>query len=207
MENEKPFYYKLYPITIVLVVQASNFVSFMNKQSDDVNFSIFFVLGLLCFGLGWVASKFLAWKDALTYFLWWLFVCVVITIPVGYNTVSTGIREVRVTLTIAMIVKNAMLFGYAIFGASLSIISKLTSELMDYKYQLEQFQLEKTKAVMTGELEVKNAKLRAKEIIEEAHTELHHIQSERERIENDLKEFIRHEWEILKTLGNDEKKD
>lgn len=191
----------LYPLSIFLVVQISNFITKLNEQSGDINFSVFFALCLTVLVIGYLYSLQEKWNKSFKILSWILVLSVLITVPIGYNfVVFDPKREVKIYLTINMVFKNLILLAMAILGTGFSEIWKLNKENYELRNELDKFQSEKMQNIKTAELELYEAKLKANEMIEQAKLELQNLKQERKRIENEIKEFISTEWKFIKNF-------
>lgn len=197
----KKFLQILYPLSIFLLVQLSNFVTKLNEQSGDINFSVFFGLCLAVFLIGYLYSQQNKWESNFKILSWLLVLSILFTVPVGYNfIVFDPKREVKIYLTINMVFKNIILFGISLLGISLSEVWKLKKENYELSNELDKFQSEKMQKLKLAELELYEAKLKANEMIEQAKLELQNLKQERKRIENEIKEFISTEWKFIKNF-------
>jgi hypothetical protein len=193
------FYLNLF--TIFFIVQLSNFVTKLNEQTGDINFSIFFALAVTNFLLGFILSPQSNLEKTIKFLTILLFSSVLITIPVGYNyIIFVPQREIKIYLTINMVFKNILLFAFAYSGLIITELKKLKLKNYELTNELDKINSETMQNIKKAELHLYEAKLQANEMLENAKLELNNLKNEKKHIENEIKEFIKTQWEIIKNF-------
>jgi hypothetical protein len=193
------FYLNLF--TIFFIVQLSNFVTKLNEQTGDINFSIFFAIAVTNFLLGFILSPQSNLEKTIKFLTILLFSSVLITIPVGYNyIIFVPQREIKIYLTINMVFKNILLFAFAYSGLIITELKKLKLKNYELTNELDKINSETMQNIKKAELHLYEAKLQANEMLENAKLELNNLKNEKKHIENEIKEFIKTQWEIIKNF-------
>ena len=193
------FYLNLF--AIFFIVQLSNFVTKLNEQTGDINFSIFFALAVTNFLLGFILSPQSNLEKTIKFLTILLFSSVLITIPVGYNyIIFVPQREIKIYLTINMVFKNILLFAFAYSGLIITELKKLKLKNYELTNELDKINSETMQNIKKAELHLYEAKLQANEMLENAKLELNNLKNEKKHIENEIKEFIKTQWEIIKNF-------
>ncbi|HOP49378.1 MAG TPA: hypothetical protein PK887_01990 [Ignavibacteriales bacterium] len=193
------FYLNLF--AIFFIVQLSNFVTKLNEQTGDINFSIFFALAVTNFLLGFILSPQSNLEKTIKFLTILLFSSVLITIPVGYNyIIFVPQREIKIYLTINMVFKNILLFAFAYSGLIITELKKLKLKNYELTNELDKINSETMQNIKKAELHLYEAKLQANEMLENAKLELNNLKNGKKHIENEIKEFIKTQWEIIKNF-------
>jgi len=193
------FYLNLF--AIFFIVQLSNFVTKLNEQTGDINFSIFFALAVTNFLLGFILSPQSNLEKTIKFLTILLFSSVLITISVGYNyIIFVPQREIKIYLTINMVFKNILLFAFAYSGLIITELKKLKLKNYELTNELDKINSETMQNIKKAELHLYEAKLQANEMLENAKLELNNLKNEKKHIENEIKEFIKTQWEIIKNF-------
>jgi len=189
----------IFPVLIILLIQLSNFVTKLNEQSGDINFSVFFGISLVILIIGYLYSQNSQWDKNFKILSYLIILSLLITVPIGYNfIVFEPKREIKIYLTINMVFKNLILYAIALLGISLSEVWKLKKGNYELKNELDKFNSEKMQKLKTAELELTEAKLKSNEMIEKAKLELQIIKQEHKKITNEIKDFIKTEWTFIR---------
>src|SRR3990172_3051364 len=179
------------PALLAVLLFASNFLNKKLFGFDDQNFAVWFVLSVLCFTFGWrlggrvvfsiiVAATFIS--------------IIMITFFQEYFDANELITENLLLYSL----RNIMLGAMAFFGMALAEVLMLQKDLL--VFQEKQKIIDETGKDLRkeAELELREAKIKAQKILNDAEAEAKDITLKKDRIEKELKEFIRTEKEFIK---------
>ncbi|HSL89925.1 MAG TPA: hypothetical protein VK870_11525 [Ignavibacteriaceae bacterium] len=186
-------------LLIGVLIFASNFLDTDIFIFGENHFAVWFVLSIMCFACGWFINRTLGWQYggkvvfAVTIGVTFLSIFM-ITFFREYFASSELLFENIILYTLRNITLGAMgFFGMAIqqlLGEDREVV------LLREKIKiLEEIRYDRNKE---SELELKEAQLKAKEIILEAQSQSKNMILKKERIEKELKEFIQAEKELIK---------
>lgn len=187
------------PALLIILMFSSNFLNTNLFTFGENNFAVWFVLSVLCFACGWYINKTLGWHlggkvvfaeiISATFFSVFL-----ISFFRDYFSSANLLTENLILYSLRGIMLGAMAF----FGmAVVEILSKqkdfavLQEKVKNYDELLKDVKKE-------SELEIREAKLNALKILNDADFHSRNIILKKERIEKELKEFIRAERELIK---------
>ncbi|QQS36505.1 MAG: hypothetical protein IPM56_00710 [Ignavibacteriales bacterium] len=186
-----------------LLMFASNFLNTSLFSFGDNNFAVWFVISILCFACGWYINKTLGWqfggKVVFAMIIAATFISIVIiTFFQEYFHTSELIAENLILYSL----RNITLGSMAIFGMAIVEILSLQKEMMLLKEKNKVFEDLTIDAKKESELEIKEAKVRAEKIMNEAELDSKKILMMKEKVERELKEFIQAEKELIKKYEN-----
>lgn len=193
------------PAMLAVLMFSSNFLNKKLFGFDDQNFAVWFVLSVLCFACGWYMNQSLSWhlggRVVFAIIIAATFVSIVmITFFQEYFDANELITENLLLYSL----RNIMLGAMAFFGMALAEVLILQKELL--VFQEKQKVLEETGKDMKkeAELELREAKIKAQKMLNDAEAEAKEVTMKKDRIEKELKEFIRTEKEFIKKYENPE---
>lgn len=197
--NKERFIKYVVPAVLAVLMFSSNFLNKKLFGFDDQNFAVWFVLSVLCFACGWYINQSLGWhfggRVVFSITVAAAFISILlITFFAEYFEANQLITENLLLYSL----RNIMLGAMAFFGMSVAEVLMLQKELvvLQEKYKI----IEETGKDLKkeAELELKEAKIKAQKILNDAEAEAKEIIQKKEKMERDLKEFIRTEKEFIK---------
>jgi hypothetical protein len=186
-------------VLLGILIFASNFLNTRLFHFGENNFAVWFVLSVLCFATGWYMDKSFGWhlggKVVFSVIVSVTFMSIVlITFFRGYFAANEMLAENLVLYTLRNITLGCMAF----FGMAVVEVMKLQKELLVNQEKLKIFEEGLRDAKRESELEIKDAKIKAQEMISLAQLEAKDIILKKERMIGELKEFIQAEKELIK---------
>ena len=187
------------PVLLGVLMFASNFLNTKLFNFGDNSFAVWFVLSFLCFATGWYMLKTLGWrlggKIIFAIIISVTFISVImISMFMEYFSSSELLTENLILYSLRNITLGAMAF----FGMSVSEILTLQRNLFVLEEKLKVFDEVAKDAKKEAELEIREAKVKAEKIINDAEATAKNTILKKERIEMELKEFIQAERELIK---------
>lgn len=193
----------LTPVLLGVLMFASNFLNAQLFNFGDNNFTVWFVLSILCFACGWYINKTLHWhaggKVVFATIIASTFISIImISILRDYFAPGQLLTENLILYSLRNITLGAMAF----FGMSITEVFTLQKNISVLN--------EKEKLILEigrdhrkeSELDIREAKMNAQKIINDAEATAKNIFLKKERIEKELKEFIQAEKELIKKYEN-----
>ena len=187
------------PALLAVLLFASNFLNKKLFGFDDQNFAVWFVLSVLCFTCGWYINQSLGWRlggrVVFSIIVAATFISIImITFFQEYFDANELITENLLLYSLRNIMLGAMVF----FGMALAEVLMLQKDLL--VFQEKQKIIDETGKDLRkeAELELREAKIKAQKILNDAEAEAKDITLKKDRIEKELKEFIRTEKEFIK---------
>ena len=178
---------------------ASNFLNTKLFSFGDHNFTVWFVLSVLCFALGWYINKSLGWRTGGKIVFSLIIAATIISIMViTFFRDYFAANELLTENLILYSLRNVTLGAMALFGMAISEVLTLEKEIAITKEKLGMYESELKDAKKEAELEIREAKIEAKKIVTEAGLTAKEITLKKNRIENDLKDFIQAEKELIR---------
>lgn len=186
----------------VLIAAFLFFSNFLNTNLFDfgqLNFAVWFVLSILSFSCGWFINRVLGWHHggkilfaiiiAVTIFS--LFIVIFFN---EYFSASQLLTENIILYSLRNITLGAMGF----FGMAVQEVLGSERESIILKEKIKVYEQTMLDAKKEAELTLKEAKVQAQKIINDAELQAKNTILKKERIENELKEFIHTERELIK---------
>lgn len=201
--NKDRFVRYVVPALLAVLMFSSNFLNKKLFGFDDQNFAVWFVLSVLCFACGWYINQSLGWhiggRVVFAIIIAATFISIVmITFFQEYFDANELITENLLLYSL----RNIMLGAMAFFGMAVAEVLMLQKELI--VFQEKQKIIEETGKDLKkeAELELREAKIKAQKILNDAESEAKEVTMKKDRIEKELKEFIRTEKEFIKKYEN-----
>lgn len=197
--NTKKTYYYLTPFMMAILIFSSNFLDTELFHFGGLNFAVWFVLSLFCFSCGWLMDKTLGWKSGGKA----LFALTVAASLLSVGVISFfsdyfGSSQLLAENLILYSLRNVTLGCMGFFGMTLAELMIVQSDIRSQNFKIDAYEKIIENAHREAEMEVKEAKLKAGQIIADAEAKAKKMLENKERIEKDLKEFIQTEKELLK---------
>jgi len=199
MSKENLFKSYATPGLLGLLIFASDFLNTSLFGFSEKNFAVWFVLSLLCFASGWYIDKSLGWqRGGRVVFAVIVSVAAVSILMITFFAGYFNAVEILTENLILYSLRNIMLGAMAFFGMSITevINTRRDTELLTRKVEL--YENEANVAKKEAEIIVKEAIVDAQKIVNDAEASAKNIMLQKERIENELKEFVMTEKELLK---------
>ncbi len=186
-------------LLIGVLIFISNFLDTDLFIFGENNFTVWFVLSIMCFACGWFINRTLGWQYGGK---------VVFAVTIGVTFLSVfmitffreyfAISELLFENIILYSLRNITLGAMGFFGMAVQQVLGEEREVVLLREKikiLEEIRYDRNKE---SELELKEAQLKAKEILFEAQAQSKNMILKKERIERELKEFIQAEKELIK---------
>jgi phosphoglycerol transferase MdoB-like AlkP superfamily enzyme len=187
------------PVLLGLLIFSSDFLNTSLFNFGDRNFAVWFVLSILCFTCGWYINRSLGWQ---------LGGKVVFAVVVSVTLISIAIIVFfnEYFGTFDLLVENLILFSLriitlgamGIFGMAIQQILSGEKEAMILREKVKVLEATAADSKKEAELLLREASLKAEKIINDTEAKAKNILLRKERIEQELKEFIQTERELLK---------
>jgi len=189
----------LMPVMLAVVIFASNFLNTTLFNFGDLNFSVWFVLSVLCFVCGWTIDQYLGWELGCKVIFSVLIATTLISILVvsffnSYFNVYNIIAENLILFSL----RNIALGSIGLFGMAVVEVINLRRQMAVNEEKIKTLEILNVNSKKEAELALKEAKLTAEKIIFGAEAKAKNTILKKERIENELKEFILIERDLIK---------
>jgi len=187
------------PLMLGVLMFASNFLNTSLFKFGDNNFAVWFVLLLFCFACGWFIDRTLNWIFGgkvlfATILAATLISVLVVTFFREYFTASEIMTENLILYSLRNITLGAMGF----FGMAVGEILHLEKDFAVLKEKVRSYEESMVSVKKESELVLKEAKIKAEKILNDAASEAKNVTLKKERIEQELKEFVQVEKELIK---------
>ncbi|MBU1100491.1 MAG: DivIVA domain-containing protein [Bacteroidetes bacterium] len=191
--------YYLTPALLAILMFLSNFLSADLFDVGFQNFSVWFILSLFAFVCGWLINKTLGWKFGGKV----VFSVIIGAAAIGMGLIMFfnkyfGVNEVVTENLILYSLRNIMLGSMAFFGMSVAELTLLQKELAVCKKTEKKEPNLKENSEKEAFLILNKAKLDADKMLFEAEKQRNEIITNKNRIETQLREFIKVERELIK---------
>jgi len=196
---KRKFYNYIFPFLLGILMFASNFLNTSLFSFGNHNFTVWFVLSVLCFALGWYINKSLGWRTGGKIVFSLIIAATIISIMVitffrDYFSANELLTENLILYSLRNVTLGAMTF----FGMAISEVLTLEKEMAVIKEKLDVYEIELRDAKKEAELEIREAKIEAKKIVTEAGITAKEIMLKKNKIESELKGFIQAEKELIR---------
>lgn len=192
-------YYYLTPLLLGVLIFTSNFLHTEIFKFGELNFAVWFILSLFCFACGWLINKTIGWKRGGKI----VFAIIIATAVVSAVLVSIwgeyfGASELLSENLILYSLRNVTLGCMGFFGMAVAELITLQKVALIQNMKIEGYEKELNGIKKEAELNLREAKMKAEAFIKDAEMQSKKTLEKKERIERDLKEFVRIEREIIK---------
>ena len=202
MEVKKLHYY-LVPVLLGVLMFASNFLTTNLFRFGENGFAVWFVISLLCFACGWFINKTLGWHfGGKVVFATVIAATIISVLMISYFRDYFAATELLTENLILYSLRNITLGAMGFFGMAVVEIFTFQKELLVTKEKLKIYENVSPDLKKEAELELREAKLKAQQIISDAELKAKNTFLKKERIEKELKEFIQAEKELIKKYEN-----
>lgn len=187
------------PLLLGLLILASNFLNTSLFNFGDRNFAVWFVLSLFCFTCGWYINKSLGWQHGgKVIFAVIIAITVISILMIIFFNEYFGPFELLTENLILYSLRNITLGAMGIFGMSIQEVLSGENEALVLREKVKVLEVTAVDSKKESELLLKEAVLKADKIVNEAEAKAKNIFLKKERIEQELKEFIQTEKELIK---------
>lgn len=186
-------------LLIALLMYASNFIGVDYFNFGANNFAVWFVLSVMCFASGWFLSRQAGWQYGGKI----LFAVIVATLFLSLFTITFfneyfGSDNISAENIILYSLKNITLGAMGFFGMAIQFILQGAREVIILKEKIKILENSKADYELQGALIIKEAELKAREIVNNAESEAEKISMIKTKTEEELKQLIKSEFELLK---------
>jgi vacuolar-type H+-ATPase subunit H len=198
MEVKKIRYY-LTPVLLGILMFSSNFLNTNLFKFGEDSFAVWFVLSVMCFASGWFIDKTLGWHyGGKAVFSTIIAVTIFSVLMISFLRDYFAANELLTENLILYSLRDITLGAMAFFGMSVVEVLTIQRDFLVMKEKLSYYEDLIKDAKKEADLELKEAKVNAQKILNDAEYEAKNTILKKERIENELKEFIQVEKELIK---------
>jgi len=198
-------YYYLIPALLAIIIIASDFLSTEIFKSSFQNFSVWFVLSVIAFAIGWFSNKSFGY-----HFGGKIIFAVIIASAIFSIILLTlfkeyfGLSDLLVENLILFTLRNIMLGSMAFFGMVVCELLILQKELVKNSSKEDEVNKILMDAQREAQIAIEEAKLKADKMLFDVQKKLNDMIERKNQIERRLKEFIQTERELLKQYEKEE---
>ncbi|MCX7875863.1 MAG: DivIVA domain-containing protein [Melioribacteraceae bacterium] len=204
MKEIKKIYYATPALLAVLLI-ASNFLNTDLFKAGFQNFSVWFVLSVFAFAIGWLTNKTLGYN-----FGGKIIFSVIVASSVFSIILVTlfkeyfGLNDLLVESLVLFILRNITLGSMSFFGMVVCELLILQKELAKNTNKEDDVKKALLNAQREAQIAIEEAKLKADKMLFEVQKNLNDMIDRKNQVERRLKEFIQTERELLKQYEKDE---
>ncbi|MFO7525883.1 MAG: hypothetical protein R6W68_10540 [Ignavibacteriaceae bacterium] len=163
------------------------------------HFAVWFVISILCFACGWFINRTLGWQyGGKVVFAVTIGVTILSIFMITFFSEYFSSKELLFENIILYSLRNITLGAMGFFGMAIQQVLGEEREVVLLREKLKIYEEIKIDRNKEAELELKDAKLKAREILLNAEVQSKNIMLKKDRIEKELKEFIQAEKELIK---------
>lgn len=187
------------PLLLGLLIFTSDFLNTSLFNFGDRNFAVWFILSILCFACGWYINRTLGWQRGGRIVFAVIVAVTILSIAIIiFFDEYFGTFELLAENLILFSLRNITLGAMGIFGMAIQEILSGEKEALILKEKVKIFEATAPDSRKEADLLIKEARLTADTIINAAESNAKNIFLKKERIEQELKEFIQTEKELIK---------
>lgn len=163
------------------------------------HFAVWFVISIMCFACGWFINRTLGWQyGGKVVFAVTIGVTILSIFMITFFSEYFSSKELLFENIILYSLRNITLGAMGFFGMAIQQVLGEEREVVLLREKLKIYEEIKIDRNKEAELELKDAKLKAREILLNAEVQSKNIMLKKDRIEKELKEFIQAEKELIK---------
>ena len=187
------------PLILAVLVFTSDFLDTSLFHFGELNFAIWFILSVFCFGCGWFILKSFGYQAgaklifSVSIASSILSVIIVVFFREYFNAANPTVENV-----ILFALRNFFLGAMGFFGLAICEVFTMRSLMMVQTEKLKLIEETIRDAKQESELTIKDAQIRAAKIVNDAEFAAKNIFLKKERVERELREFIQIEKELIK---------
>jgi hypothetical protein len=187
------------PVLLGLLIFSSDFLNTSLFNFGDRNFAVWFVLSILCFACGWYINRSLGWQTGgkVVFAVIVAVTLISIAIIIFFNEYF-GTFELLSENLILFSLRNITLGAMGIFGMAIHEVVSGEKEALILREKVKVLEATAADSKKEAELLIKEAQLKAEKIVNDAEATAKNIILKKERIDQELKEFIYAERELIK---------
>jgi hypothetical protein len=177
----------------------SNFLNTNLFDFGQLNFAVWFVLSIFSFSCGWFINRVLGWQHGgkIVFAIIIAVTIVSLFIIIFFNEYFAA-AELLTENIILYSLRNIMLGAMGFFGMALQEVLGSERESVILKEKIKVYEQTMLDAKREAELTLKEAKVKAQKLVNDAELHAKNTILKKERIESELKEFIHTERELIK---------
>lgn len=184
---------------IAVFIYTSNFLNTDLFNFGEYNFAVWFVLSIFCFASGWFINRQVGWRHGgKVLFAIIVAITILSLITVTFFSEYFGTNQIITENLILFSLRNITLGAMGFFGMAVQEILSGEREAVILREKLKIYEDNIIDAKKEAELTLKEAEIKAREILTDAEAQAKNIILKKERIERELKEFIQAEKELIK---------
>jgi hypothetical protein len=177
----------------------SNFLNTNLFDFGQLNFAVWFVLSIFSFSCGWFINRVLGWQHGgkIVFAIIIAVTIVSLFVIIFFNEYFSA-AELLTENIILYSLRNITLGAMGFFGMALQEVLGSERESTILKEKIKVYEQTMLDAKRESELTLREAKVTAQKLINDAELHAKNTILKKERIEKELKEFIHTERELIK---------
>ncbi|MGE5681541.1 MAG: hypothetical protein ACM34K_11755, partial [Bacillota bacterium] len=181
------------------IIFASNFLNIQLFKFGELNFAVWFVLSVFAFACGWLINKTLNWKfGGRIVFAVTVATTIMSVALVTFFREYFGTSETLAENLIIYSLRNVVLGCMSLFGMAVAEVIALQKQIASQDLVLDAYDKMVLSAKREAELELRETRVKADLMIKEAEFQAKKALERKEKIEQELKEFIQIEKELIR---------
>jgi hypothetical protein len=187
------------PVLLGILIFASDFLNTSLFNFGDRNFAVWFVLSILCFACGWYINRSLGWQHGgrVVFAVIVSITIISIAIIVFFNEYFATFELLTENL-ILFSLRNITLGAMGIFGMAIQEVVSGEKEALILREKVKVLEATTADSKKEAELLLREASIKAEKIINDSEARAKNTILKKERIEQELKDFIQTERELIK---------
>lgn len=204
MKEIKKYYY-LTPGLLTVILFASNFLSTDLFKAGYQNFSVWFVLTILTFVIGWLVNKTLGYNHGGKVIFSVIVASAIISVVmITLFSEYFGLSDLLVENVILYILRNITLGSMSLFGMVVCELIILQKEIAKDRSKEDEVKRILSNAQREAQLAIEEAKVKAEKMLNDVQRSMNEMIDRKNQVERRLKEFIQAERELLKMYEKEE---
>ena len=177
----------------------SNFLNTNLFDFGQLNFAVWFVLSIFSFSCGWFINRVLGWQHGgkIVFAIIIAVTIVSLFVIIFFNEYFSA-AELLTENIILYSLRNITLGAMGFFGMALQEVLGSERESVILKEKIKVYEQTMLDAKREAEITLKEAKVKAQKLINDAELHAKNTILKKERIESELQEFIHTERELIK---------
>ena len=186
-------------ILLAVFLFFSNFLNTNLFDFGQLNFAVWFVLSIFCFSSGWFINRVLGWQRGgkIVFAIIIAITIVSLFIIIFFNEYFSASQLITENIILYSL-RNIMLGAMGFFGMALQEVLGSERESVVLKEKIKVYEQTMLDAKREAELTLREAKVAAQKLVNDAELHAKNTILKKERIEKELKEFIHTERELIK---------
>jgi hypothetical protein len=186
-------------ILLAVFLFFSNFLNTNLFDFGQLNFAVWFVLSIFCFSSGWFINRVLGWQRGgkIVFAIIIAITIVSLFIIIFFNEYFSASQLITENIILYSL-RNIMLGAMGFFGMALQEVLGSERESVILKEKIKVYEQTMLDAKREAELTLREAKVAAQKLVNDAELHAKNTILKKERIEKELKEFIHTERELIK---------